>query len=94
MATPMPPVTGNATIASGLFVSMQLDATTYYFSDSYATITVDGNPYTDLGHLMQVGDFTYDYQRTPNALQITIVGVPNTTYYMKIEHNRQLHCCG
>jgi len=84
MATPMPPVTGNVNIASAQFVSLQLGDTTYRFSDAYETITVDGEQYTDLGHMLMISDFTYNYKSTQGTSQIMISGVPSDPNYMNI----------
>jgi len=90
MATTIPPVTGNSTIASALFVSMQLGDTTYYISNAYKPITVASNSYTDLGSLLTVSDFTYDYKSTQSTIQFAISGIPNTTDYMNIVQTNKI----
>lgn len=84
MATTIAPVTGNINIASAQFVSLQLGDNTYRFSDAYEVVTVDGEQYTDLGHLLSISDFTYDYKSTQATAQVTISGLPNNPDYMQI----------
>lgn len=90
MATSIPAVTGNTSIASALFVSMQMGDTTYRFSNAYKALTVGGHSYTDLGHLLTVDDFTYDYKATQATVQVAISGVPNTPDYMQIVQDSKI----
>lgn len=90
MPTAIPPVTGNVNVSSGIFVSMTLGDNTYRFSNAYKTLTVAGQSYTDLGSLLSVGEFVYDYKATQNTLQIAISGIPNTTDYMNIIQSEKI----
>lgn len=72
---------GNVSIASALFVELQLGAGTYRFSDAYTDITVDGDTYTRLGSLLTVSAFQNDFSATESTAQIIISGVPNTPNY-------------
>ena len=90
MATTIAPVTGNVNISSGIFVKMDLGGTTYYFSNAYEAFTVDGDTYTDLGSLLSVSDFVYDYKATQSTISIAISGIPNTRDYMSIIQNNKI----
>lgn len=90
MATTIAPVTGNVTISSGLFVKMTLGGTDYFFSNAYEAFNVDGDDYTDLGSLLSVGEFTYDYKATQGSLAIAISGIPNTTDFMNIIQTQKI----
>jgi len=90
MATTISAVTGESNISSGVFVKMTLGTNTYRFSSAYKTLTVGGESYTDLGSLLAVSEFTYDYKATQNSIQITISGIPNTTDYINIIQNEKI----
>lgn len=90
MATTIPAVTGNVNIASALFVDLQLGDTTYYISNSYKTQTVNSNSYTDLGSMLQITPFTYNYKTTQGTIQLSISGVPGTPDYMNIIQSERI----
>lgn len=90
MATTIAPVTGTTNIASAQFVSLQLGDTTYRFSDAYETITVAGESYTDLAHLLNISNFTYDYKSTQATAQISISGLPESPDYMQIVQDSKI----
>lgn len=83
--------TANAnTISHALFVNMTLGDTTYYFSDAYDALTVDGNVYTELGSLMSVGAFQDDYKSTEGTVDIAISGIPNNVNFINIINNQNI----
>lgn len=90
MATTIAPVTGNTTISSGIFIKMTLAGTDYFLSNAYEPLTVDGDTYTDLGSLLSVGDFTYDYKATQGSMVFAISGIPNTTNYMNLIQSQKI----
>ena len=90
MATSIPAVTGNASITSAVFVSLQIGDSTYYFSNAYKPITVAGNLYTDLGALLSVSDFTYDYKATQSTITLNISGVPNNPDYVQLVQSQKI----
>lgn len=81
---------GNVNIASALFVELQLDDTSYYFSDAYAPITVDGNVYTHLGDLLSISNFQNDFSATQVNSQIIISGVPKSPNWISIVLNQNI----
>lgn len=90
MATVIPAVTGNSSITTGTFVSLQLGDNTYYVSDAYNTITVNSNSYVPVGALLSVSDFTYDYKTTQGTVEFALSGIPNTTDYMQIVQSEKI----
>jgi len=84
MPTTIPEVLGNVNVATALFVDLQLGDTTYYISDCYTNLTLNGNEYTSLGALLEVGDFISDYKATQGSIQMVISGIPNNTNYTRI----------
>lgn len=79
-----------ANIAHALFVDMVLGDTTYYLTDAYNPLTVEGNEYTSLGALMSVSDIQDDYKSTQSTITVVISGIPNTTDYMNIILNEKI----
>lgn len=73
-----------ANVSHALFVNITMGDTTYYISDAYNPLTVDGNEYTNLGGLMSVSDIQDDYRSTQGTVNIVISGIPNTTDFMQI----------
>ena len=79
-----------ANVAHALFVNMVLGDTTYYLSDAYNALTVEGNEYTSLGALMSVSDIQDDYKSTQGTVTIAISGIPNTVDFMDIILNEKI----
>tara|TARA_R110000803_G_scaffold83934_1_gene150051 strand:+ start:7271 stop:7840 length:570 start_codon:yes stop_codon:yes gene_type:complete len=77
-------------IVHAMFVNMVLNNTTYYLSDAYNPLTVDGNVYTNLGSLMSVSDIQDDYKSTQGTVTIAISGIPNTPDFMQIILNEKI----
>ena len=84
MATSIPEVSGNVNIASALFVDLQLGDTTYYISDAYTEMPLNGNQYTSMASLLSMSDFVSDYKATQGSITFTISGIPNTPNYTQI----------
>ena len=83
--------TANAdSIAHALFVNMVLGDTTYYISNAYNPLTVDGNLYTHLGSLMSVSDIQDDYKSTQGTVTLAISGIPNQADFMQIILNESI----
>jgi hypothetical protein len=75
MATTIPEVEAN-NIKHCLLIQLQIDATTYYISNSWKAITYDGNTYTELGAFLNVGEFTEDIKTTNGDLSLVLTGIP------------------
>jgi len=75
MATTITEVSEN-NIKHCLLIQLQIDTTTYYISNSWKTITYDGNDYTELGAFLGVGEFTEDIKTTNGDLNMVLTGIP------------------
>ena len=75
MATTITEVTAN-NIKHCLLIQLQIGSTTYYVSNSWKTITYDGNDYTELGAFLSVGEFTEDIKTTNGDLSLSLAGIP------------------
>jgi len=80
----MPSYDSNVSIAHALFVDLNLGGTNYYISNAYDTITVDGNPYTELGAFLNVGEFVEDFKTTESTFDISLSGIPGGTRFIDI----------
>lgn len=84
MSTPISQANTAITVSSSLFVDLTLSNVTYYLSDAYTALTVDGNSYTNLGALLSVGSITSDYKATQGTITISLSGIPNTDNFTNI----------
>ena len=75
MATTILEVTAN-NIKHCLLIQLQIDATTYYISNSWKAILYDGNTYTELGAFLSVGEFREDIKTTNGDLTMALTGIP------------------
>lgn len=75
MATTITEVEAN-NIKQCLLIQLQIDTTTYYVSNSWKTITYDGNDYTELGAFLGVGEFQEDIKTTNGDLSMVLTGIP------------------
>ena len=75
MATTITEVSEN-NIKHCLLIQLQIDSTTYYISNSWKTITYNGNDYTELGAFLGVGEFQEDIKTTNGDLNMVLTGTP------------------
>lgn len=75
MSTTIPEVAEN-NIKHCLLIQLQIGTTTYYVSNSWKTITYDGNDYTELGAFLGVGEFQEDIKTTNGDLSMVLTGIP------------------
>jgi len=88
MAVTIPEV-NSANIRHCLLIKLTigLEANTYYISNAWKTITYDGNDYTELGALLNVGDFREDIKTTNGDINISLSGIPSNENYVQLITN-------
>ena len=82
MATTIPSVE-LPNIRHALLIDLTIGSTTYYISNAWKSITYNSNAYTELGALLNVGDFREDIKTTNGDLSISLSGIPSNTDYIQ-----------
>ena len=75
-------VDGENDVLHALFLDLTLGNVTYYLSNAYRPVTVDGNTYTALGAFIGIGSITEDLRTTNGDVQITLTGIPTDDNYL------------
>lgn len=70
-------------IKHALLIDLTIGSTTYYISNAWKSITYNSNAYTELGALLNVGDFREDIKTTNGDLSISLSGIPSNTDYIQ-----------
>jgi hypothetical protein len=69
-------------VTHALFMDLTLGNVTYYLSNAYKPVTIDGNSYTALGAFIGIGSITEDLRTTNGDVQITLTGIPTDDNYL------------
>ena len=70
------PVLNEASLKHCLLIDMQVNGANYYISNAYAPITYNGNTYTQLGHMVNLGEMQDDLKITNSQLTVSLSGIP------------------
>lgn len=60
----------------GLLMDININGTNYYIANTYVPVTYNGNTYTQLGHLLGLGDIQEDLRATNNSITVILSGIP------------------
>jgi hypothetical protein len=77
MSNNIPEVDAN-NIRHGILVEITVNTSTYYLSNLYKTVSYNGNSYTQMGPLLNLGEVQDDLKATNNSLTLSLSGIPST----------------
>lgn len=61
-----------------LLIDIELNSTTtYYLSNSWQSVSYNGNDYTQLGYFLQMSEMQDDIKPTNNQIQVSLAGIPS-----------------
>jgi len=87
------PALDSTNIKHCLLIDLQVNTTTYYISNAYAPITYNGHSYTQLGHMVNLGEMQDDLKITNNQLSLSLSGIPpddGSPNYMSVVLNSNI----
>lgn len=64
-------------IKHGILVNLNINATNYYFGNTYSPVVYQGATYTNLGAFLNIGEIQDDLRATNSSLQVSLSGVPS-----------------
>jgi hypothetical protein len=63
-------------IRHGLLIDLTVNATTYYISNLYKTLTWNGHEYQTMGSFLNMSEMQNDLRATNNQLSVSLSGIP------------------
>ena len=64
------------TINHGMLIDLTVNATTYYISNLYKTLTWNGHEYQTMGSFLNITEMQNDLRATNNQLTVSLSGIP------------------
>lgn len=66
----------SVSIRHGMLIDLTVNATTYYISNLYKTLTYNGHEYQTMGSFLNITEMQNDLRATNNQLTVSLSGIP------------------